>query len=592
MLIAVWNYHLPFDHLPVTRLAKVLRLPTSSSSVCSSQPCRHPTERCYPLLNSKSAYICLCPTNYTGENCSLKDPQCDPQGYCLSGSLCQADRSGSALPFCLCPSNRYGRQCSIEHSVCLSSPCQNGGSCFPDSSPDRVICLCTREYSGDRCQWKRASIHLSVSSDLSSAGIVIQFFEIDTKSLDLVALHQQAFIRLGPQIEYYHRDQTKMTGIVLAKLYSSHEEQSSVDLHLLSVYADVFSLVGRSEISSINQCKHLRSSPIRYHRICQENPDLLCFRDDVYLCVCAENHTRVECFLYNDELDRCPHCLAEGRCLKGNLHRSKDFVCICPACHSGRECQFNTKSFSFTLDQLFSPDLLDDRRRTTIALLLFFSLLLFVVALPNNLFSFVTLLRPTCRRYGVGHYLLAMSVVNQLSLALLIARQVHLILNITGTSSSSWQTNDVLCKSLNYLLSSSSWFVYWLTSLISIERLYITLSLRGQWLKQPRIARRLIVGIFLAVFISDLYELFFYKSFSTQVDGQGSFCVLQISAHDRSLWMGFHLLFLVLHSFLPFLINLSSTIIITFVVINKKIKTHESNYFSFLIILRTLFDFL
>ena len=580
-LIAVWKYPIPFDYLPVTRLAKVLRLPISPSSVCSSQPCRHPNERCHPLLNNKSQFVCLCATNYTGENCSRKDPQCDPQGYCLEGSLCRAARSGSVLPFCVCPSNRYGRRCSIEHSVCLSSPCQNNGSCFPDSSPDRVICLCTREYSGDRCQWKRASIHLSILSDLPSAGVVIQFFTIDTASLDLVALHQQAFKRLPRQIDYFHRDQTKMTGVVLAKLYSSHEEHSSVDLHLLSVYADVFSLRGRTEISQINRCAHVRSSPIRYHRVCQDDPDLLCFRDDVYLCVCAENHTRVECFLYNDELDRCPHCLAQGRCLKGNLHRSNDFVCLCPACHSGRECQFNTKFFSFTLDQLFSPDF-DSRRETIIAQLLFFSLLLFVLALPNNLFSFVTLLRPTCRRYGVGHYLLAMTVVNQLSLALLIARLVHLIVNITGTSSSSSaQTNDVLCKSFNYLLSSSSRLVYWLTSLISIERLYTTLSLRGQWLKQPRIARRLIIAIFLAVFITDLYEVFFYKSFSTQVDGQGSFCVLEISTRDRSWWMGFHLLFLILHSFLPFLINLSSTIIITFVVINKKIKTHKSNFFIF-----------
>ena len=298
-LIAVWRYPIPFDYLPVTRLAKVLRLPTSpSSSVCSSQPCRHPNERCHPLLNNKSQYICLCATNYTRENCSQKDPQCDPQGYCLEGSLCQAARSrSSSFPFCLCPSTRYGRRCSIEHSVCLSSPCQNNGSCFPDSSPDAVICLCTREYSGAKCQWKRASIHLAVSSDVfSSAGVVIQFFEIDQTSFDLIALRQEVSLTLPQHIEYYHRDQTKMTGIVLAKLYSSHKEHSSVDLHLLSVHADVVSLRGRTSISAINRCAHVRSSPIRYHHICRDDRDLLCFRDDVYLCVCAGNHTRRRMF--------------------------------------------------------------------------------------------------------------------------------------------------------------------------------------------------------------------------------------------------------------------------------------------------------
>ena len=304
----------------------------------------------------------------------------------------------------------------------------------------------------------------------------------------------------------------------------------------------------------------------------------LCFRDDFYLCICADNHSRVECFLYDDQLDRCSQCLAHGRCLQGDPGQTNDFVCLCPECHSGQQCQFNTKSFSFTLDQLFSPDLLSDQRQTTtISLLIFFSLVNFVLAVPNNLFSFFTLRRRSCLRYGVGHYLLWMSVINQLSLTLLLGRLLHLTLNSTTRFSSSSTTNDFFCKSLNYLLSSSTRMVYWLTSLISIERLYTALFLRGQWLKQPHIARRLILLTFVTVFISDLYELFFYKSFSTQTDGhsQGSICVLDISSQDQSLWMTFHLLFLILHSLLPFLINLFSTITIYLIVVNKKIKTSK-----------------
>ena len=228
-IIGLWKYTLPYDHLPVTRLAKVLRFSTSSfdhqRNPCSSRPC-HSNERCHPLINDKSEHICLCPTNFTGPNCSQRDLQCD-QGYCLSGSLYQPVRSRSLLPFCLCPSTHYGRRCAIEHELCLFNPCLHKGSCFPDSQPDQVICLCTREYSGDRCQWERASIHLSLSTDLPYFGIVIQFFEIDLSSLDFIPLHQQVFKRLPEQVDYYHRDQTIMTGVVLAKLYSSPEEHSS-----------------------------------------------------------------------------------------------------------------------------------------------------------------------------------------------------------------------------------------------------------------------------------------------------------------------------------------------------------------------------
>ena len=317
----------------------------------------------------------------------------------------------------------------------------------------------------------------------------------------------------------------------------------------------------------------LGSSPIGYHQICIHNLTRLCFHDDIYLCICGENHSRVECFLYDDQLDRCSHCLVGGRCLRGNSRRSTDFVCLCLPCHSGDRCQFNTESLVFTLDQLFSPDLSSDRRERTTSLLILSSLFLFFLAFANNLFSFVTLRRRPCLRYGIGHYLLCMSVVNQLNLLFFVARLLLLIVKISDTpSSSSSILDDLLCKSLNYFLTSFTRLVYWLTSLVAIERVYLTIFINGQWLKKTRTARRLILFTFSIVFITDLYEWFFYKSLSNVLTGQGSMCVLEITKSDRTLWMAFHLLFLLLNSLLPFLINLSSTLIIILVIVKKKTK--------------------
>ena len=269
---------------------------------------------------------------------------------------------------------------------------------------------------------------------------------------------------------------------------------------------------------------HLDSSPIRYHHLCLTNDSLLCFRDDVYLCICADNQTRVECFIYDQELDRCSHCLEGGLCLRGDQARSTDFFCICPPCHSGDQCQFNTKSLVFTLDQLFSTDLLSDQKQTTISLLIFFSALAFLLAIPNNLFTFVTVRRRSCLRYGIGHYLLWMSVINQINLAFFVARLVHMIANsIDASALIMW--NDGLCKSLNYFLSSSSRMVYWLTSLISVERVYMTLFLNGRWLKKPRTARRLTIMMLDTVLLTDAYELLFYKSLRVLTDGQRSICL-------------------------------------------------------------------
>ena len=175
-----------------------------------------------------------------------------------------------------------------------------------------------------------------------------------------------------------------------------------------------------------------------------------------------------------------------------------------------------------------------------------------------------------------------MTAINQLNLAFFVARLIHLIVKTTDDSSSSASLfDDLLCKFLNYFLSSLTRLVYWLTSLISIERVYMTIFINGQWLKKPRIARRFILLTFFIVFLTDLYELFFYKSLPNLSTGQGSICVLEISKNDRTRWMTFHLLFLILNSLIPFLINLFSTIIIIVIIIRKKMKTFQTSSSKF-----------
>ena len=317
-------------------------------------------------------------------------------------------------------------------------------------------------------------------------------------------------------------------------------------------------------------------SPTRYHSLCQNDTALLCFRDNHYLCVCVNNHTRVECFIYDQQLDRCSKCLHNGRCLRGDPTRSTDFVCLCPLCYSGGQCQFSSKSFSFTLDQLFYTDLvLSHRSRTVVILLIFFSALGFVLAIPNNLFSFVTFHQKSCLRNGVGHYLLTLSVISQFNLALLVVRLTHLSMKVVHQSSSP-TINTILCKVLNYSLVSSSRMVYWLSSLIAIERVYMTLVLNGQWLKHPRIARRLILITLLTTLLSTAYEYLFFRSLSISDPTERSMCIFEFPHMYRSQWMIVHLLVSTLHSVVPFIVNLCSTITIGIMVVKKKMNTRRT----------------
>ncbi|CAF1672573.1 unnamed protein product [Rotaria magnacalcarata] len=562
-LISVWQYPLYFDYLPVYRLAKVLRLtkPTMKQNPCSSNPCNR-NQDCQQLMNEKSKYICL------------------------SGSLCKPNYRGrllgNELPCCICLFDMFGEQCNIEYDKCLPNPCQNDGSCYPTAKPDTILCLCTEGYRGSNCELKKPEIQLYINETVNHIGAVVQYFEIDFISLDLILVHQQVYRTLPTLIEYKNKRKT-IPEIILVKLYSSQVERPA-EFYLISVHINVTSMYATTQVNEKGRCIHIRTlmlnksaqlssnySPIKYHHFCRNNTDLFCFRDDFYLCICSENHSRVECFRYDSKHDQCSHCLADGRCLKGDQAKSTDFICLCPPCHSGTHCQFNSNSFAFTLDQLFFIDLISINRKTIVRLLIILPLVLFLLALPNNLFSIITFRRQNCLRNGIGQYLLYMSIINQFNLGFLAARLIHLTINITELHSES-SLDNYLCKIFSFLLTSSSRIVYWLASLVAIERVYMTLFLNGRWLRKPHIACRLIVCTVVVVLISDIHELIFIKSLFGINGGQGAMCVFEFPVIHRSTWLLFHLIISVINTMLPLFINICCTISISCILIKKKMN--------------------
>jgi hypothetical protein len=258
-LIAVWKYPIHFDYLPVSRFAKVLHLKrvNNSANPCSSHPC-HSNAECHPLMNDQSRYICVCPNNHTGLDCSQADQQCF-DGHCAAGALCKADYReqlrGNAHPYCICPLDRFGDRCDIQEGLCQLNACLNGGTCLPSSSPDQLMCLCTREYYGDRCQLKKRHIRLSIDASLHYPGVIIQFFDIDFTTLDLYLVHQQAHKSLPQPLEYYYT-QPLAPNIVLAKCYSSQAD-AAPHIYLLAVSTNVASIEGKTTISDLNRCSHI-----------------------------------------------------------------------------------------------------------------------------------------------------------------------------------------------------------------------------------------------------------------------------------------------------------------------------------------------
>ena len=318
------------------------------------------------------------------------------------------------------------------------------------------------------------------------------------------------------------------------------------------------------------------TSPIHYHHICINNHTQLCFRDADYLCICEADHTRVECFRYDNSLDQCSYCRAGGLCLQGDRNQGNDFLCLCSPCHSGRFCQFNSDSFTFTLDQMLFTDLISNRKQTLAPLLILVSFLLCLLALPSNIFSFVTLRRQQCLRTGTGNYLLYMSVVNQINLALLASRLTHLTMNV-GMAEYGLLTNDNLCKFFSYSLTCCARIAYWLASFVAIERVYTTLFFSGQWLKKPRIARRLILLICVVVLLSDLHELIFVRSFSYSEGEAVTICVIEFPTSHRLLWTLVHQVGTIFNASVPLFISIGSTVTIIWIITKKKMNIQFRN---------------
>jgi hypothetical protein len=329
--------------------------------------------------------------------------------------------------------------------------------------------------------------------------------------------------------------------------------------------------------------RHISSFLVyQYHDICRNSspsPGPLCFFDDQYLCFCEANNYRAECFDYDHKLDHCNWCYSNGRCVRGDLEKSDDFLCLCQKCYYGHRCQYSSERFSFTLEQLFTHDLLSSKGATsevtfyiTIIGVCFF----FIFGALNNLFTFVTFHRSKFLRTGVGNYLLVGSVVNQITLLFLALRLIHIVLNTIGRMTSvNASISHFLCKFLVYALTSSGQLSYWLMSTVAIERLYITWNIKGTWLIKPYIARRIVFILTIVILLINAPQIVFYSSLlDPQTNTKSIMCIVIYPHH---FWTYFNQANNYINTLLPLIINMICTVGIMFLIARQKLLANKKS---------------
>jgi hypothetical protein len=88
----------------------------------------------------------------------------------------------------------------------------------------------------------------------SHRAAVVQYFDINFFSLDLLLIHQRVHMNL-PELLYYLHNEKTAPGIIVMKLY--HNTPS--EIYLISIQIDVESINGTTEVTEENHCAHVQA---------------------------------------------------------------------------------------------------------------------------------------------------------------------------------------------------------------------------------------------------------------------------------------------------------------------------------------------
>ena len=357
--LGAWRYPIYFDYLPAYRLAVILKFPTwfsnHTNSPCSQNVCNQ-NSICMPILNQNHSYYCSCKSGYYGQHCEMYDRSCET--HCSVDAICRTN-PGQLQPSCICPQNRFGPRCNLQYSDCSSNSCLNSGTCISTANPSgeaAFLCVCSKRFYGDRCQYEMGSVHIDINmTNISSThGTVVQLYNFKTSPFQLVLQHQQVHHAIPSKVIYYH-SHVRAPSLGVLKVYENLTHPQ---------YFIIYNLISRSiiNITSIPQhCPHVSSlllensndsssvpAVFKYHYICRNDISRLCFYDENYLCICETDHYRAECFSHDTNLDHCNHCFSGGKCLLGDRNDPADFICLCPPSYYGHRCEFSLEFFNTT----------------------------------------------------------------------------------------------------------------------------------------------------------------------------------------------------------------------------------------------------
>ncbi|CAF4061131.1 unnamed protein product [Adineta steineri] len=567
---ASWHLSIPFQFLPVNRIASQLFIPTNTQqqfeSSCSLSCGKH--GRCMKYINKNSSYFCQCDQGYSGRYCNIQHTcSCSSDSVCLTSSIC------------LCSMKKFGRNCHFTRSVCqlLNNSCENNGLCIPID--DRInindfTCLCKENFYGKRCE------------NQIEDGIYIELNEEMIQQVSIIFIH---YIKAFDHSEHQH-----ITEIKKIK-YGENSIQIHVKLqiHILFIELlknDYYLIIKQETIQKLNhiqmklssnqQCvsiHELMNSTLKsytyLHRIkyypllCRQYKELMCFYDETYMCICDLDRFS-NCFIFNHSLTYdCQgqnYCENNGRCFQDNPKCPVEALCVCSDCYYGLRCEFTTEGFALSLDYILSyhikPNLSFSQQPMIIKISIAIIILMFTLGLINGITSILTFHMKKTRDVGCGYYLLVSSWISICLIIMLIIKFWQLLLSQMTilTNRSFVNFNCILLDvSIKVLIA----FNDWLDTCVSIERaMNVSKGVRFNKNKSKQMSKWVILIILIVTILTHLHDPIHRQLIDDiDIDEKRIWCLVQYSSSSISTWNSF---ITFVHFLMPFLINLLSIIFI------------------------------
>ncbi|CAF4924606.1 unnamed protein product [Rotaria sp. Silwood1] len=311
-----WHLSIPFQFLPVNRIATQLFIPNSKIilKLCPLFCGKH--GQCVPYINKNLSYFCQCNEGYSGQQCNIQQNcSCSLDSYCLRSSIC------------ICPLHKFGSKCYLNNSICQipKNPCENNGICIPHDDPiglNTFTCLCTKNFFGTRCENLKNQIDIAFND--KNIGMMSMIWIHFISSIENGGHQRNTLlkkIKFAPNIisvftiDPFHAIFIELTNqtYYLVVLREKFIESEYIQTKILPNY----------RCSSINEL--MNNTFLNYslfHRVkyyphlCQQKEQLKCFYDDIYMCICDLNRFS-NCFTFNKTISH--DCQGENICENNGL---------------------------------------------------------------------------------------------------------------------------------------------------------------------------------------------------------------------------------------------------------------------------------